>query len=115
MQSRFDKIIDRRNTGCMKWDVAENELPMWVADMDFQTAPEITETIIQRARHGVFGYTLIMDEWYQSYQDWWSKRHSFEPEKGVADFLYRRSSGNFQYRAENDYRRGECGGHNTSI
>lgn len=81
MQSRFDKIINRRNTGCMKWDVAENELPMWVADMDFQTAPEITEAIIQRARHGAFGYTLIMDEWYQSYQNWWSKRHSFELQK----------------------------------
>ena len=37
----FDKIIDRRNTNSLKWDVAENELPMWVADMDFETAPEI--------------------------------------------------------------------------
>ena len=78
MQSRFDKVINRRGTGCMKWDVAENELPMWVADMDFQTAPEITEAIIERAGHGVFGYTLITEEWYLAYQNWWKKRHSFE-------------------------------------
>lgn len=81
MQSRFDKVINRWNTGCMKWEVAKNELPMWVADMDFQTAPEITEAIIERARHGVFGYTLITDEWYQAYQNWWRKRHNFEIEK----------------------------------
>lgn len=41
----FDQITDRRNTGSLKWDVAENELPMWVADMDFQTAPAVREAI----------------------------------------------------------------------
>lgn len=81
MQSKFDKVINRRNTGCMKWDVAENELPMWVADMDFQTAPGITEAIIERSRHGIFGYTLITDEWYEAYQNWWRKRHNFEIQK----------------------------------
>ena len=54
---------------------------MGVADMDFETAPEITEAIIDRARHGVFGYTLIQDEWYQAYQDWWESRHGFKIEK----------------------------------
>lgn len=39
MKFDFDKVIDRRGTGSLKWDVPENELPMWVADMDFQTAP----------------------------------------------------------------------------
>ena len=52
--SIFDEKIDRRHTGSMKWDVTEKELPMWVADMDFQTAPQITEAIIKRAQHGVF-------------------------------------------------------------
>ena len=51
----FDQITDRRNTGSLKWDVAENELPMWVADMDFQTAPAVREAIEKRAAHGVFG------------------------------------------------------------
>ena len=41
----FDKIIDRRNTNSLKWDVAENELPMWVADMDFETAPAIIDAL----------------------------------------------------------------------
>lgn len=77
MEFQFDKRVDRRNTGSMKWDVAENELPMWVADMDFQTAPEITESIIERAKHGVFGYTVLTDEWYQAYQTWWKERHHF--------------------------------------
>lgn len=81
MNFQFDQIIERRNTGAMKWDVNENELPMWVADMDFQTAPEITESMVDRARHGVFGYTLVTDEWYEAYQTWWKKRHQFEIRK----------------------------------
>ena len=44
----FDKIIDRRNTNSLKWDVAENELPMWVADMDFETAPAIIDALIEK-------------------------------------------------------------------
>ncbi len=81
MDSIFDREINRRNTGSMKWDVPEGELPMWVADMDFQTAPAVTEAIIKRAEHGVFGYTLITDEWYQAYQNWWKERHGFELQK----------------------------------
>ena len=53
VQSIFDKQINRRNTGSAKWNVAEHELPMWVADMDFETAPEIAEAIRKRAEHGV--------------------------------------------------------------
>ena len=45
----FDTPIDRTNTQSLKWDVAENELPMWVADMDFKTAPEIIEAVNKRA------------------------------------------------------------------
>ena len=62
----FDQITDRRNTGSLKWDVAENELPMWVADMDFQTAPAVREAIEKRAAHGVFGYTDVEEDWYQA-------------------------------------------------
>ena len=54
----FDTPIDRTNTQSLKWDVAENELPMWVADMDFKTAPEIIEAVNKRAAHGVFGYSI---------------------------------------------------------
>ena len=83
MKYNFDKQISRRGTDSYKWDSAESEnvLPMWVADMDFQTAPQITEAIIKRAQHGVFGYTLIEDEWYDAYQNWWKTRHEWSIEK----------------------------------
>ena len=62
MNNNFDNIPNRRNTFSLKWDVSENELPMWVADMDFETAPCIKEALIERAKHGVFGYSIIPDE-----------------------------------------------------
>lgn len=83
MKYNFDKIINRRETGSLKWDVSKNELPMWVADMDFETLPEIQEALVERVAHGVYGYSVIPDEWSQSYVDWWDKRHHFHmnPEK----------------------------------
>ncbi|MDO5426213.1 MAG: MalY/PatB family protein [Eubacteriales bacterium] len=81
MSYNFNKRIERRNTHSLKWDVAEKELPMWVADMDFETAPEIQAAIRERAAHGVFGYSTIPEEWYQAYISWWEKRHSFAMEK----------------------------------
>ncbi|MCH5324512.1 MAG: pyridoxal phosphate-dependent aminotransferase [Eubacterium sp.] len=81
MKYDFDTPIDRRGTNSLKWDIAENELPMWVADMDFQTAPEIREAILKRAEHGVFGYSVVPDEWYQAYADWWDRRHGLKMER----------------------------------
>ncbi|MDD8049209.1 MAG: pyridoxal phosphate-dependent aminotransferase [Thomasclavelia sp.] len=77
----FDKTINRRNTNSLKWNVKSNELPMWVADMDFETAPEIIEAIKTRVSHGVFGYNIIPDNWYEAYNYWWKKRHHWEIEK----------------------------------
>ncbi len=77
----FDTAPSRRNTWSLKWDVNERELPMWVADMDFQTAPEIRAAIQKRLDHGVFGYSVVPDEWYTAIQNWWEKRHSFRMEK----------------------------------
>ncbi len=74
----FDEIVDRSGTYSLKWDIAEGELPMWVADMDFRTAPAITEAITERAKHGVFGYTIVPDEWYAAYSRWWKERHGVE-------------------------------------
>lgn len=73
--------MNRRGTASLKWDVEEQELPMWVADMDFQTAPEIMAAIRERADHGIFGYTVVPDAWYKAIQDWWKKRHGFLIEK----------------------------------
>ena len=81
MNYNFDQINDRRNSGSLKWDVADNELPMWVADMDFQTAPEVTQAVIQRAQTGVFGYSIIPDQWYTAYQSWWKNRHNISLQK----------------------------------
>ena len=77
----FDKIVDRRGTNALKWDIKDGELPMWVADMDFETAPEIKDAITERARHGAFGYNIVPDEWYDAYISWWRSRHGFEMEK----------------------------------
>lgn len=81
MRYNFDDPPARRNTGSLKWDVKENELPMWVADMDFETAPEIKSAIEKRASHGIFGYTVIPDSWSEAYSNWWEKRHGFKIEK----------------------------------
>ncbi len=71
----FDKITIRQGTGSLKWDVTERELPMWVADMDFETAPEIVKALQERVEHGVFGYSVVTEDWYKAYIDWWSRRH----------------------------------------
>ncbi|SFM10525.1 MalY/PatB family protein [Halanaerobium salsuginis] len=78
MKYDFSSLIDRRNTNSLKWDVKDNELPMWVADMDFQTAPEIIETVTAKAKKGVYGYTIVSDEWYNSISTWWKNRHNFK-------------------------------------
>lgn len=78
MKYDFDKVVNRRDTYSLKWDVKENELPMWVADMDFETAPEIINAIEKRAAHGVFGYTDVPKEWYQAICNWWEMRHHFQ-------------------------------------
>ncbi len=81
MSYDFDSVIERRGTDSIKWNVGEGELPMWVADMDFKTAPEITEAILYRAEHGVYGYTEVPDIWYDSYVGWWELRHDFTMKK----------------------------------
>lgn len=77
----FDKLTDRRGVGSLKWDVSESELPMWVADMDFETAPEVTEAIKERAAHAIFGYSIVTDDWYGAYKGWWEHRHGLKMEK----------------------------------
>lgn len=77
----FDEEVNRRSSDSLKWDVDNNELPMWVADMDFKTAPQIRQAIADRLEHGVFGYADIMQDWYDAYINWWKNRHGFEIQK----------------------------------
>lgn len=74
----FDEIVERRGTGCVKWDEAqEGVIPMWVADMDFSVAQPIQEAIQCRAAHPVFGYTFVGDDYYEAVVSWFKRRHDW--------------------------------------
>ena len=75
----FDEIVNRRGTGCVKWDETPvpDVIPLWVADMDFKAAPAIQEAIRQRAEHGVFGYTLVEEPYYEAIISWFQRRHNW--------------------------------------
>lgn len=77
----FDKLTDRKGSHSLKWDVPEGELPMWVADMDFRTAPEIIDILTKRTEHGIFGYTVVPDAWREAITGWWERRHGYRMEK----------------------------------
>ena len=107
MTYNFDEIIDRRGTGCVKWDEEAavpppfggvgspsgiggsttgtagslSLIPLWVADMDFAVAPAIQEAIRRRAQHPVFGYTHVQDDYYQSVIAWFKRRHQWQIER----------------------------------
>ena len=79
MKYNFDELIERRGTGCVKWDEshADDIIPLWVADMDFAVAPAIQEAIQQRAAHPVFGYTYVQDDYYDAIISWFQRRHQW--------------------------------------
>lgn len=81
----FDAPIDRRGIGSLKWDCGEDELPMWVADMDFAAAPAIMRALRERVERGTFGYSIIPDDYRRSVAGWWQRRHgvSFDPDHVV--------------------------------
>lgn len=81
MKYDFDKIVDRKNISAIKWDVKQGELPMWIADMDFETLPQVKEALSRRVENGTFGYTDLDEEWYDSIIAWWKRRHHFDIEK----------------------------------
>lgn len=72
----FDKVIERHNTNSLKWDSTDVKLPMWVADMDFEVVDEIRDSIIKRANHQIYAYSVVDDEYFDSYISWWKKRHN---------------------------------------
>lgn len=74
----FDTPVERRGTNSYKWDtIPDGEIPMWVADMDFRTAPVIITALRQRVDHGVFGYTAVPDRYYECLDSWFFHRHSY--------------------------------------
>ena len=79
MKYNFDEMIPRRGTNSYKWDSAEDAdvLPMWVADMDFRTAPFVIEALRKRLEHEVLGYTFACKEWSESIVNWVKERHGW--------------------------------------
>ena len=80
----FDKITDRRNTNCLKYDFAvkrgmpEDVLPLWVADMDFQTSSYVQDALIKQAQHGIFGYSDGQESYFEAVKGWLKKHHDWE-------------------------------------
>ena len=79
MKFDFDELVARRGTGCVKWDECPNDevIPLWVADMDFKAAPAILDAVRKRAEHGVFGYTVVEEDYYEAIISWFQRRHDW--------------------------------------
>jgi cysteine-S-conjugate beta-lyase len=83
MKYNFDKLIDRTHTSCVKYDLRQtvfeksDVIPMWVADMDFETPDFIRDAVIQRASHPVYGYTFRDADYYQPIMDWMQSHHDW--------------------------------------
>lgn len=83
MKYDFDEIVPRRGSNSYKWDTAKDDgvLPMWVADMDFRTAPPIIDAMAKRVRHGIFGYTRVPQAYFDAVTGWFGERHGFTVQK----------------------------------
>lgn len=83
----FNIVVNRKNTNCLKYDFAvrrgrpENVLPLWVADMDFKVAPEITQEIEKRVAHGIFGYSEVKEEYFEAVAAWMEQKHGWHVEE----------------------------------
>ena len=83
----FDRIVDRRNTDCLKYDFAvqrgrpKDVLPFWVADMDFSIAQEIEDALVKRCQHGIFGYSEATDGYFAALQNWYLKHFNWQVQR----------------------------------
>ena len=84
----FNTPIDRRGTNCYKYDTMpySDTIPLWVADMDFETAPVVMDALRKRLEHGCFGYTAVPESFYEATINWFGKRHGWKPERNW--FIY---------------------------
>ena len=88
MKFDFDSTIERKGSFCVKWDAPNDAgvpsaevIPMWVADMDFPTAPCIIEALSKRVEHGIFGYTQVPDSYYEAIIRWFERRRGWKIKK----------------------------------
>ena len=83
----FDTIVDRKNTDCLKYDFAERRgmpkdvLPLWVADMDFKTSSYIEDAVIERTKHGIFGYSEATEQYFEAVHNWMVKHHNWDVQR----------------------------------
>lgn len=79
MEFNFDELTVRRGTDSYKWDSAEagDMIPLWVADMDFRTAPAIVEALRRKVDSGIFGYVKVPESYYSALTDWFNRRHGW--------------------------------------
>lgn len=93
MKYNFDEIIDRKGTDALKTDALATRygdpdlIPLWVADMDFKSPPAIADAIIQRAKHGIFGYTGPSQEYYNSIINWIDIQHEWKIKQEWITFI----------------------------
>ena len=80
MKYDFDEVVERRGTNCVKWDESPSDdvIPLWVADMDFRVAPAIQNALERRVAHGVFGYNIVPESYYEAVISWFRRRHQWE-------------------------------------
>ncbi len=84
MKYDFDKVINRYGTNSVKYDLAreygkpEGILPLWVADMDFQAPPSVVEALIERAKHGIYGYSVLKPDYFQAVKGWFASRYNWD-------------------------------------
>ena len=83
----FDKVFDRKNTSCLKYDFAVKRgmpadiLPLWVADMDFKTSSYIQDAVAAQAEHGIYGYTESGDSYFEAVQSWFFTHYDWKVEE----------------------------------
>ncbi|MHA6529709.1 MalY/PatB family protein [Paenibacillus sp. BAC0078] len=87
MKYDFNRVIDRRNTRSYKWDQSEklfgnkDILPLWVADMDFESPPAVKEAILRRVQEGIYGYSIASESYKEAIKDWYRRRHDWDIQK----------------------------------
>ena len=87
-QYNFDKLTQRRGTNSYKWDETDdpNVIPVWVADMDSETAPCIVKALQERVAHGIFGYTFVPESYYEAVINWFSRRHGWRIDRSWIEY-----------------------------
>lgn len=87
-QYNFDKLTQRRGTNSYKWDETDDPdvIPVWVADMDFETAPCIVKALQERVAHGIFGYTFVPESYYEAVISWFQRRHHWHIDRSWIEY-----------------------------